>query len=342
VDHRDLSATKKGNFTMFNIVQRRKWFFLFSGLVILAGLIAMAISVATYKERSPLRLSIDFLGGSLLEVQFKALDTAKPVTPVTEDEIIGVFRKFNVEDVRVQRLGTVEENRWQVRSNYIDQPTTELIKTALDDTAKSLNLGINQDTLRVNQVSPTIGREVTGAAVIAIIVASIAVLGWIWFAFRQVADAWRYGVCAVLAMIHDVLVMTGIMSIMGLIFKWEVDSLFLTGLLTVVGYSVQDTIVVFDRIRENAARHRGEPYEMVINRSILETLQRSLSMQLVVAFVMISLVLIGGESIRQFVAILLIGLLSGTYSSTFTAIPLLVAWDKGQIPLLSRMRTKAA
>ncbi len=327
---------------MFNIVQRRRWFFLFSGVVIIAGLIAMGISVATYPEHSPLRLSIDFLGGSLLEIQFTPLDTTKPVTPVTEDDIIAAFRKFNVQDIRVQRLGTVEEDRWQIRSAYIDQATTENVKNELNTAGKTLNVQLNNDTLRLQQVSPTIGGEVTRAALIATIVASAAVLGWIMFAFRSVQGAFRYGACAVLAMLHDVLVMVGIMSIMGLLFKWEVDALFLTGLLTVVGYSVQDTIVVFDRIRENTIKHRGEPYEMIINRSILETLQRSISMQLVVGFVMISLLLVGGESIRQFVAILLIGLLSGTYSSTFTAIPLLVAWDKGQLPLVGRLNPRAA
>jgi preprotein translocase SecF subunit len=131
------------------------------------------------------------------------------------------------------------------------------------------------------------------------------------------------------------------MSLMGLLFGWEADALFLTGLLTVVGYSVQDTIVVFDRIRENSARHRGEPYEMIVNRSIMETFSRSISMQVVVAFVLVSLFLMGGGSIRQFVGVLLIGLLSGTYSSTFTAIPLLVAWENGQLPFIGRNRERS-
>jgi len=260
---------------------------------------------------------------------------------LTEEQISAAFTQAKVQDVRVQKLADVKDptqkNYWQVRSGFIDDAANVSIKDALNVTAKPLNLQIDTDTLSVTRVSSTIGSEVTKAAFIAVIVASLFVLGWIVFAFRTVTNSFRYGACAVLAMIHDVLVMTGIMSIMGLLFKWEADALFLTALLTVVGYSVQDTIVVFDRIRENAARHRGEPYEMIINRSILETLQRSISMQLVVAFVMLSLLLVGGDSIRQFVAILLIGLLSGTYSSTFTAIPLLVAWDKGQLPLVRRL-----
>ncbi len=321
---------------MFNIVQRRKWFFLFSGTIIIAGLIAMTISIITYPDHAPLRLSIDFLGGSLFETTFKPIDASKPTTQFTETEISNAFTQFNTPDVFVQQLGQPGDNHWQIRSSYIDDTATNNVKDALNKTGQTHNLQIDTDQLHVTQVSPTIGAEVTRAALIAVVVASAVVLAWIVFAFRQVSGAFRYGMCAVLAMIHDILVMTGIMSIMGLIFKWEADSLFLTALLTVVGYSVQDTIVVFDRIRENAARHRGEPYEMIINRSILETLQRSISMQLVVGFVMLSLVLVGGESVRQFVAILLIGLLSGTYSSTFTAIPLLVAWDKGQLPLVRR------
>ena len=321
---------------MFNIVQHRKWFFLFSGFVILAGIISMIISISTYPEHSPVRLSIDFRGGTLFEFQFLG---DKPTSEITGEMIDAKFIEAGVTEVRHQRLGQDAENRWQVRSDYLNDAGTKKVESLLADLAKTA--GMDYKTLRSTTVSPTVGSQVTTAALIAVIVASIAVLGWIAFAFRGVTDSWRYGTCAVLAMIHDVLVMAGVMSIMGLVFGWEADSLFLTGLLTVVGYSVQDTIVVFDRIRENAARHRGEPYEMIINRSILETLQRSIAMQLVVGFVLIALFLIGGETIRQFVGILLIGLLSGTYSSTFTAIPLLVAWDHGQLPLISRRPANA-
>ncbi len=332
---------------MFNIVQRRKWFFLFSGAIIIAGLIAQGYSIAKYPEHSPVRLSIDFVGGSLLEVEFKPLPNktaADVVRPVTENDLTTVFQQFGLTDILIQRLsdvGATASNRWQIRTNFIDNATTDKLKVALNDMAKPLGLQLDEATLSLNQVSPTVGSEVTRAAVIATLVASIAVMGWIVYAFRGVPDAFRYGVCAVLAMFHDILVMLGVMSIMGLVFGWEADALFLTGLLTVVGYSVQDTIVVFDRIRENLAKHRGEPYEMIINRSIMETIQRSLSLQLVVAFVLIALFLMGGNSIRQFVGVLLIGLLSGTYSSTFTAIPLLVAWQEGQLPFVNRAAARA-
>src|SRR5579859_1296528 len=315
---------------MFNIVQRRKWFFLFSGIIIVAGLISMGYSIANYPEHSPIRLGIDFIGGSLLDFQFTPAPDTKQTGTIDENTLTATFREFGSTDVLIQREGDPSTNQWAIRTNYLDKAHTDNLEAALTDLAKKNGYQfVVQD---INQVSPTVGGEVSRAALVAVVVASFAVLGWIWFAFRGVPDASRYGVCAVLAMIHDILVMVGVMSLMGLFFGWEADSLFLTALLTVAGYSVQDTIVVYDRIRENAKNHRGEPYEMIINRSIMETLQRSISLQLVVAFVLVALFLMGGASIHQFVGVLLIGLLSGTYSSTFTAIPLLVAWEEGQFP----------
>lgn len=331
---------------MFNIVQRRKWYFLFSGVIISAGLIAMIISIAKYPEHSPIRLGVDFTGGSLFEVHFVPT-TNQTGAFVADDAVKAEFEKAGLQDVRIQRLLGLANSvtGWQVRTSFIAEGG-DVLKTlgaGLGNLAATNNYKFDQDFFDKNQnrVSPTIGGEVTTAALIATIVASLLVLGWIAFAFRQVTNSFRYGTCAVLAMIHDILVMVGVMSIMGLVLGWEADSLFLTGLLTVVGYSVQDTIVVFDRIRENAVRHRGEPYEMVINRSIMETIQRSLAIQLTVGFVLSSLFLLGGSAIRVFVGTLLIGLLSGTYSSTFTAIPLLVAWEKGQLPFVNRTVSRA-
>jgi preprotein translocase SecF subunit len=146
--------------------------------------------------------------------------------------------------------------------------------------------------------------------------------------------------CAILAMVHDVLVVSAIMSLFGFLLGWEVDALFLTALLTVVGFSIQDTIVLFDRIRENIPKHLGEPYETIVNRSILETMHRSLATQLNAFFIMVAILLFGGESVRQFIAILFVGLLTGTYSSIFIAVPLLVAWEKGELPFVNQ-RAKA-
>jgi preprotein translocase SecF subunit len=183
------------------------------------------------------------------------------------------------------------------------------------------------EELRFESVGPSVGAEVTRTAAIAVAVAALFILAFIIFAFRNVPNAFRYGVCAIAAMLHDVLVTVGLFSIAGLILGWEADALFLTALLTVIGFSVQDTIVVFDRIRENIPKRRGEPYEMIVNRSLLETIHRSLATQLNAIIVLVALLLFGGATMKQFVVVLLVGLLSGTYSSIFNAVPLLVVWE---------------
>jgi preprotein translocase SecF subunit len=316
---------------MFNFVQRRKWYYLFSGVLILISFVAMGISVATYPEHTPIRLSIDFLGGSLFEFQFDPGETAQDSDSITESILASVFTQAGFEDVRIQRLGELNSNannRWQVRTRFSTEEETARIKTALDQTARSVGLQLNTGTMQVNQVSPSIGGEVGRVAVVAIIVGTIVVTGFIVFAFRQVPNAQRYGVCAIAAMFHDIIILIGTMSVLGLLFGWEADALFITAVLTVVAYSVQDSIVVFDRIRENIAARRGEPYELIVNRSILETVVRSITTQILIGMVLFSLILVGGASIRVFVTVLLIGLISGTYSSLFIGIPLLVTWGE--------------
>jgi preprotein translocase SecF subunit len=186
---------------------------------------------------------------------------------------------------------------------------------------------VNRDLLTYEAVSPVIGGEVTQAAGIAVFVASFVILAFIWWSFRRVPHAFRYGASAIVAMLHDILVALGFFALMGILQGWEVDALFLTAILTVSGFSVQDTIVVFDRIRENLPRYRSEPFERVINRSILETLHRSLATQLNAIFVMVAIILFGGQTIRPFISTMLVGMLSGTYSSIFIAVPLLVVWE---------------
>lgn len=316
---------------MFNFIKHRKYYFLISAIVIVPGIIAMLYSFITIG--SPVRLGIDFVGGSLFEVQF--------VESVEEDAIRNVFADFGLSDVVLQELQAIESDtvgaRWQVRTAFVEPELTDEITTALSDQIAPLDT----EATVVNQVSPTIGAEVTQAAFIAVIVAAFVILAFIVFAFRQVPNALRYGVCAIAAMIHDILVVMGVMSILGLVFGWEVDALFLTAMLTVIGFSVQDSIVVFDRIRENSKRRRGEDYEILVNRSVLETIHRSLATQLNAFFIMAALLLFGGSTIKQFIAILFVGLLSGTYSSIFNAVPLLVSWEKGELPLLRGSRQRA-
>lgn len=309
---------------MFNLIQKRRYFFLLSAAVIVPGLIIIIYSVLT--TGAPFRLSIDFVGGSIYEVTFNG-------PGATETNIRAVFAEYGDEGVIVQQLGDPSQFRWSVRSSIQDQAVSDSIIADLNQIAT-----INRERSRSESVSATIGQEVTRAALVAVFVAAVVIIGFIVIAFRQVPRAFRYGVCAVAAMVHDVLVVASVMSLAGLLLGWEVDALFLTALLTIVGFSIQDTIVIFDRIRENIPRYLGEPYETIVNRSILETIHRSLATQLNAFFVMAAILLFGGETIKQFIAILFIGMLSGTYSSIFTAVPLLVAWEKGEIPFLSTRR----
>ena len=307
---------------MFNFIQRRNWFYLLSAIVIVPGIVAMIYLTATIG--SPVRLSIDFKGGSLYLVKFQK--------PVTETAIRQVYTQFGQEDAVIQQFGSAGDNVWQIRAGSFTPTQQAQVKAALNERVAP----IDTNASNFDVVDPEVGSEVTTAAVIAVLAAGIILLGFIWFAFRNVPHAVRYGTCAIIAMFHDVFVTVGVMALLGIFFKWEADSLFLTAVLTVVGFSVQDTIVVFDRIRENIPKYRGEDYETVVNRSLMETLHRSLSISLCSFFVMTAILLFGGPTIQQFIAVLLIGLTSGTYSSIFNAVPLLVSWEKGELPFTHR------
>jgi len=298
---------------LYNIVEKRGWYFLLSALVILPGLVAMIYSTITYG--SPLRLSIDFTGGSFWELRFE-----QPVQPT---EVRDVFTEAGLGDTVVQTVG--DGRTVVVRLKTIDNETKIALRQNLEE-----RFGPATE-LQFRSVGPTVGREVTRAATIAIVVAALAILGFIIVAFRRVPHPFRFGICAIIAMIHDILVTTGLFAIAGLVLGWEADALFLTALLTVIGFSVQDTIVVFDRIRENTPKRRGESFETIVNRSLLETIHRSLATQLNAIFIMVAILFFGGATIKQFIATMLVGLISGTYSSIFNAVPLLVVWEQGDL-----------
>jgi preprotein translocase SecF subunit len=313
---------------MYNIVEKRRWYFLLSMLIILPGIVAMIYS--TVEFGSPVLLGVDFDSGSKFVLKLEG--------PASEDAIRAVYEGNGLNNPNVTRLGDVAENTWQVRTKFVQSDTAEAILTQLTEEVAPVNKAASS----VDSVSPAISQEVTRSATIAVVIASALILLFIVWSFRRVPQASRYGVCAIAAMLHDILVTMGIMSIMGILFGWEVDALFLTAMLTVIGFSVQDTIVVFDRIRENIPRRRGESFEAIANRSLLETIHRSLATQLNAIFVMIAILLFGGASIKQFITILLLGLISGTYSSIFTAVPLLVAWEERDLPRLFRRRRDIA
>jgi len=192
-----------------------------------------------------------------------------------------------------------------------------------------------------SSVSPSVASETTLRAFLAVLTASVCILLYVWFSFRKVAKPWRYGACAIIALLHDVLVVLGVFSILGWTLNIQIDTLFITAVLTVVGFSVHDTIVVFDRIRENMQRRTSETFEQVVNASLVQTMARSLNTSLTVLFTLTALTLFGGVTIRIFTLALLIGIFSGTYSSIFNASMLLVIWEKGELGLnrLNRNRT---
>lgn len=298
----------------------RKWYYILSAAFIVPGLIGMGVSWVQFG--TPLKLGIDFTSGSLLELQFD-----QPVQPAQVQQIFAAFSYsgLDFQDAAVTTANQLGQETILIRSKFLEDEAKPLLEAQL-----RRELGDFKE-LRFDSVGPTIGQEVGQAAGYAIAAAAIAILLFLVFAFRAVPNAFRYGVAAIVAMLHDVLVTAGLFAVAGLVLGWEVNALFLTAILTVIGFSVHDTIVIFDRLRENLPRRRNEPYEVVCNRSILETLNRSLATSLTTLFVVVAILLFGGATIRQFIAIIMVGIVSGTYSSIFNALPILVSWQEGEM-----------
>jgi preprotein translocase subunit SecF len=295
-----------------NLIKYRYWYFAISLLVIIPGVLALIIW--------GLPLGIDFTGGSLLEVTFKS------GTPPTIAQVETIYNNLStsttdIANPEVQPLGT---DGLSIRSREMNDATKATVVAALKS-----QYGGGQDVViqNFNQVTASVGAEVARAAALAVVMASLAILLYIWYAFRKVNHPLRFGVAAIIATIHDTLVVLGMGALLGHFLGWQVDSLFLTALLTVIGFSVHDDIVVFDRIRENSNIYRRIDFETVVNHSIVQTMDRSINTQLTVMITLLALALFGGDTIHHFVVILLIGVFSGTYSSIFNASPILVVWE---------------
>jgi len=295
-----------------NIIKYRYIYFGISLLVIIPGIVALILW--------GLPLGIDFTGGSLLEVQFTS---GQP--PIIAD-VAALYDEMSTSQINISNpvVQPVGADSLSIRSKEMNDALKSQIVAALKD-----RFGGGQDVVILNftQVSAVIGQEIAIRAAGAVALAAFAILLYITYAFRGVQHAFRYGTAAIIAMLHDVLVVVGMEAILGHFLGWQADSLFLTALLTVIGFSVHDTIVVFDRIRENSNIYRRVGYETVVNHSIVQTLDRSINTQLTVMLTLLALVLFGGNSIRHFVIILIIGIFSGTYSSIFNAPPILTVWE---------------
>lgn len=293
-----------------NIIGKRNWFFALSLLVIIPGMISLFVW--------GLNLSIDFTGGSKMTFVF-----SKPVSQKDLQTFEKVFTSQKIKIVSEQ----VNKNSLSIRTKTLDSTTHAQL-------LQNLGFAVKEEQVREDEftnVGPTIGSETTNNAILGVILASLLIVFYIAWSFRSVpkpASSWMFGVCAVIALLHDALVLLGVFSLLGHFAGVEVDSLFVTAILTVIGFSVHDTIVVFDRIRENLKRMGATSFAEVVNASILQTMTRSLNTSLTVILVLLALLLFGGESTRWFVAALLIGIVSGTYSSIFNAAALLVAWQE--------------
>ncbi len=302
---------------MLNFVRLRYLWFAISLVIIIPGLIFLLM------PGGGLRVGIDFAGGNLWE--FMIQDQGATVTSA---DVRRIFTEQGVEASPPQVSQPNEQGQIFVTVRTPEVQTDDPRRQAVAEAMAAAYPGA--ELTRFESVGETVSRESTRQAILAVGAAMLAILAYLTFSFRKAPHPVRYGVCAILAMLHDVLLVLGIAAILGYFVGLEVDALFLTALLTVIAFSVHDTIVVFDRIRENLEHRRSsETFEEVVNLSIVQTLTRSINTQLTTLLTLLALLLFGGATIRHFVLILIIGLLSGTYSSIFNAAQLLVVWENG-------------
>ena len=288
-------------------------YFVFSLIIILPGLF--------YLAKFGLRLGIDFTGGALIEYELSSdSSNSKPEKNIEE------LKKVIIEDgVEINSITSSGNNTYIVRTKPLEQEKLNNLKQLI-----SQKFGKVEER-RVENVGPVIGAELSKKAFYALLLSSGAIVSYIAYSFRKIpkpTSSFRFGIAAVVALIHDVLVVVGVFAILGKFLYVEVDVLFVTALLTIIGFSVHDTIVVFDRIRENLLKGANRKFIDVANLSVVQTLGRSLNTSLTVVFVLTALLLFGGETIKWFVVALLIGIISGTYSSIFNATALLVFWEE--------------
>ena len=315
-----------------DIVGKRRWFFLISALIILPGLISLMIPPA-------LKPGIDFTSGSALNITFAEAGLQEEIN---EDDIRAVLTGLGHPEALIQKTGA--------RSVFIRTDVLEPEVDATDGTITS-EIAIVEEALAADiapielrefdSVSSIIASETVTYAIVVVILAAIGILVYVTWAFRAIPNSFRYGVSAIVAIVHDMALIIGVFSILGKVINLEVNAMFIVGLLTVLGYSVNDTIVVFDRIRENVARNIDRPLPGVINTSIMETLARSLNTSLTTLFVLLALLLFGGPTIRGLLLVLAIGVVVGTYSSVGIASQFLVMWDLGEIRRALRFPRRA-
>ncbi len=304
----------------FDLVKRRWTFIAVSLIVITPGLISILLP-------GGLRPGIDFTSGSILTFRFDDPN-------VDQGSVRQAFSDLGHHEAIVQRS---DDGTYIVRTAVLAPEVRDETGNVTGPSERArVEDGLRQKlgaitVLSFDQVSPIVAAEIVRNSILAVMAACVGIMLYLWWAFRHVKESWRYGVCAVIALIHDALIVIGVFSILGRLFAVELDSLFITAVMTVIGFSVHDTIVVFDRVRENSVRHQGEPFEDIVNHSLMQTLGRSFTTSLTVLLTLFTLYLFGGVTIRNFVLALLIGISAGTFSSLFNASMMLVIWEKGEL-----------
>ena len=303
-----------------NFVDKRVWFFLVSLLVILPGIVYLIIAPG-------LNPGIDFTGGSTMTLQLG--------DEVQQEDLRADLAALGYPDAIIQRL---EAGTFFVRTKEL---SNDQQKTIFEGLGVSQSEDCEEDCVRsFDLVSPVFARGTVINSFWAVVLAAVGMFGFIWWAFRNVPKPWRYGAAAIIALLHDAVIVLGVFAILGEVMDMEVNLMFLFALLTVIGYSVNDTIVVFDRVRENIQVYANREFTDVVNLSISEAMGRSINTSMTLLFTLLALYLFGGDTIRSFVLVMLIGVVAGTYSSIAIATQVLVAWEQGDFGrLFKRIRS---
>jgi len=275
-------------------------YFLLSGALLSVGIFSII--------RWGFNPSIDFVGGSIIEYRFE--------NDIAKEEIEKILAENkNIKEISIDQKSAI------LRMKPIDQTEAANIKSKLEQ-----DLNEKVEELRFENVGPTFSHEILTKTLVAALIASLGILGWVASQFKN----FKFGLCAVLAMFHDTGIVLGAISLAGHFLKVEIDFLLVTAVLTTLSFSVHDTIIVYDRIRELQKKNVSQDFLQLVNTAIDETIVRSLNNTLAIVFMLVAILLLGGTTIRWFTAILLIGTISGAYSSPFVAVPLLVTWDQLQ------------
>ncbi len=290
----------------FHFVQTRRWWFAFSALLIALSIAAIAVF--------GLKLSIDFTGGSLLEMRFAnpAPSSAQLGDTLSKAGFQGVSVQSSGPSEALIRLESLDENRHQ-----------QALKLLKDSYAKA-------EEMRFDSIGPVVGEELRTSAFTGVVVTLILIGLYIVWAYRKVThpvSAWKYGILTMVTAAHDVIIPLGAFAVLGKFFGWEVGTAFIAAILTILGYSISDTVVVFDRTRENLLKHTGESFADIVEKSIQQTFVRSINTSMTTLLALLAILIFGGATTAPFALALFIGILVGTYSSIFFASPMLVEWE---------------